>query len=73
MCRDEYVTLEISVGDFVLLVGELAAALIVDAVVRLLPGVLNDETSALSVRFRIVVGTPVYASACGKVVKFLPF
>lgn len=50
--RDEYVTLEISIGDFVLSGGELAAAVIVDAVVRLLPGVLNDETSALTDSFQ---------------------
>ncbi|MCK0205759.1 tRNA (guanosine(37)-N1)-methyltransferase TrmD [Ornithobacterium rhinotracheale] len=59
--RDEYVTLEISVGDFVLSGGELAAALIVDAVVRLLPGVLNDETSALSDSFQDqLLAPPVY-------------
>ncbi|SZD71421.1 tRNA (guanine-N(1)-)-methyltransferase [Candidatus Ornithobacterium hominis] len=50
--RDEYVTMEISIGDFVLSGGELAAAIIVDAVVRLLPGVLNDETSALTDSFQ---------------------
>ncbi|MRJ11212.1 tRNA (guanosine(37)-N1)-methyltransferase TrmD [Ornithobacterium rhinotracheale] len=59
--RDEYVTLEISVGDFVLSGGELAAALIADAVVRLLPGVLNDETSALSDSFQDqLLAPPVY-------------
>ncbi|AFL98470.1 tRNA (guanosine(37)-N1)-methyltransferase TrmD [Ornithobacterium rhinotracheale] len=59
--RDEYVTLEISVGDFVLSGGELAAALVVDAVVRLLPGVLNDETSALSDSFQDqLLAPPVY-------------
>ena len=45
--RDHLVTLEISIGDYVLSGGELAAAVLVDAVGRLLPGVLNDETSAL--------------------------
>lgn len=50
--RDEYVTLEISIGDFVLSGGELAAAVIVDATVRLLPGVLNNETSALTDSFQ---------------------
>ncbi|MCB0663505.1 MAG: tRNA (guanosine(37)-N1)-methyltransferase TrmD, partial [Saprospiraceae bacterium] len=45
--RDQYVTMEISVGDFVLSGGELAAAILVDSIGRLIPGVLNDETSAL--------------------------
>jgi tRNA (guanine37-N1)-methyltransferase len=45
--RDHFVTKEISIGDFVLSGGELAAAVVVDAIGRLLPGVLNDETSAL--------------------------
>lgn len=45
--RERYVTLEISIGDYVLSGGELAAAVLVDALGRLLPGVLNDETSAL--------------------------
>ena len=59
--RDEYVTLEISVGDFVLSGGELAAAVIADAVIRLLPGVLNDETSALSDSFQDdLLAPPVY-------------
>ncbi len=46
--RDLYVNLEISLGDFVLSGGEIAAAAVVDSVVRLLPGVLGDEESALS-------------------------
>lgn len=46
--RDLYVTMEISVGDYVLSGGELAAAILVDSVGRLIPGVLNDETSALT-------------------------
>jgi tRNA (guanine37-N1)-methyltransferase len=46
--RDLYVTMEISVGDYVLSGGELAAAIVVDSVGRLIPGVLNDETSALT-------------------------
>lgn len=46
--RDLYVTLEISIGDYVLSGGELAAAVLVDSVGRLIPGVLNDETSALT-------------------------
>jgi tRNA (guanine37-N1)-methyltransferase len=45
--RDMHVTLEISIGDYVLSGGELAAVVIVDSVVRLIPGVLNDESSAL--------------------------
>ncbi|MDE3247970.1 MAG: tRNA (guanosine(37)-N1)-methyltransferase TrmD [Bacteroidota bacterium] len=45
--RQQFVTKEISVGDYVLSGGEIAAAVIVDAIGRLLPGVLNDETSAL--------------------------
>ena len=50
--RDFYITKEISVGDFVLTGGELAAAIITDSVVRLLPGVLSDETSALTDSFQ---------------------
>lgn len=46
--RDHYITMEVSVGDYVLTGGELAAAIVVDSVVRLLPGVLSDETSALT-------------------------
>ena len=46
--RDKYVTLEISIGDYVLSGGELAAAILVDSIGRLIPGVLNDETSALT-------------------------
>jgi len=45
--RDTYITKEISIGDYVLSGGELAAAVVVDAIGRLIPGVLNDETSAL--------------------------
>src|SRR5882757_7147877 len=45
--RDQYITREISIGDYVLSGGELAAAVLVDSIGRLLPGVLNDETSAL--------------------------
>jgi tRNA (guanine37-N1)-methyltransferase len=59
--RDNYVTREISVGNFVLSGGELAAALIVDAVGRLIPGVLNDETSALFDSFQDdLLAPPVY-------------
>lgn len=46
--RDLFITHEISIGDYVLSGGELAAAVLVDAIGRLIPGVLNDETSALS-------------------------
>ncbi len=46
--RDLYVTLEISIGDYVLSGGELAAAVLTDSIGRLIPGVLNDETSALT-------------------------
>ncbi|TAH39063.1 MAG: tRNA (guanosine(37)-N1)-methyltransferase TrmD [Bacteroidetes bacterium] len=50
--RDHFVTREISIGNFVLSGGELAAAVICDAIIRLIPGVLNDETSALSDSFQ---------------------
>ena len=50
--REHYITMEISVGDYVLSGGELAAALITDSIVRLIPGVLGDETSALSDSFQ---------------------
>jgi len=50
--RNAFVTREISVGDYVLSGGELPAAVLVDAVVRLIPGVLSDETSALSDSFQ---------------------
>jgi tRNA (guanine37-N1)-methyltransferase len=59
--RELYVTQEISVGDFVLSGGEPAAAIIVDAIGRLLPGVLNDETSALTDSFQDnLLAPPVY-------------
>ena len=50
--REHFITLEISIGDYVLSGGELAAAVFTDAIVRLIPGVLNDETSALSDSFQ---------------------
>jgi tRNA (guanine37-N1)-methyltransferase len=50
--REHFITREISVGDYVLSGGELAAAVLTDSVVRLIPGVLNDETSALSDSFQ---------------------
>ena len=59
--RDIYVTREISIGDYVLSGGELPAAVLVDAIVRLLPGVLSDETSALSDSFQGgLLDAPVY-------------
>ena len=59
--RDLYVTLELSVGDYVLTGGELAAAVLTDAVVRLLPGVLGNEESALSDSFQDdLLAPPVY-------------
>jgi tRNA (guanine37-N1)-methyltransferase len=59
--RDLYVTKEISVGDYVLTGGELAAAIVIDAVVRLLPGVLGNEESALSDTFQDqLLAPPVY-------------
>jgi tRNA (guanine37-N1)-methyltransferase len=59
--REHYVTMEISIGDYVLSGGELAAAVLVDAVGRLLPGVLNDETSALTDSFQDnLLAPPVY-------------
>ncbi len=59
--RKHFITKEISVGNYVLSGGELAAAVFVDAVVRLLPGVLNDETSALSDSFQDnLLAPPVY-------------
>lgn len=59
--RDIYVTKELSVGDYVLSGGELPAAIVVDAVARLIPGVLSDETSALSDSFQgDLLDAPVY-------------
>jgi tRNA (guanine37-N1)-methyltransferase len=59
--REHYVTREISIGDYVLSGGELAAAVLIDAVGRLLPGVLNDETSALTDSFQDnLLSPPVY-------------
>ncbi len=59
--REHIVTREISVGDYVLSGGELAAAVLVDAVARLIPGVLGDETSALSDSFQDgLLAPPVY-------------
>lgn len=59
--RDLYVTREISIGDYVLSGGELAAAVLVDSIGRLIPGVLNDETSALFDSFQDnLLAPPVY-------------
>ena len=59
--RQHYITREISIGSYVLSGGELAAAVVVDAVVRLIPGVLNDETSALTDSFQDgLLSPPVY-------------
>mgnify|MGYP000930887761 FL=1 len=59
--RDRWITREISIGDYVLSGGELGAAVLTDAIVRLLPGVLNDETSALSDSFQDdLLAPPVY-------------
>lgn len=59
--RELYVTLEISIGDYVLSGGELAAAVLVDSIGRLIPGVLNDESSALSDSFQDdLLAPPVY-------------
>jgi tRNA (guanine37-N1)-methyltransferase len=59
--REHYVTKEISIGDFVLSGGELPAAILVDSIGRLLPGVLNDETSALFDSFQDnLLAPPVY-------------
>ncbi|WOK06745.1 tRNA (guanosine(37)-N1)-methyltransferase TrmD [Imperialibacter roseus] len=60
--RQHLITREISVGDFVLSGGELAAAIVCDAVIRLIPGVLNDETSALTDSFQDdLIAPPVYS------------
>ncbi len=59
--REHYVTREISLGDYVLTGGELAAAVLIDAIVRLIPGVISDETSALTDSFQDnLLAPPVY-------------
>ncbi len=59
--REHYITMEISIGDFVLSGGELPAAVLVDSIGRLIPGVLNDETSALFDSFQDnLLAPPVY-------------
>ena len=59
--RDHFITKEISVGDFVLSGGELAAAVLCDSIIRLIPGVLNNETSALTDSFQDnLLAPPIY-------------
>ena len=59
--REAFITKEISIGDYVLSGGELAAAVVADAIIRLIPGVLNDETSALTDSFQDnLLAPPVY-------------
>ncbi|MBT0609145.1 tRNA (guanosine(37)-N1)-methyltransferase TrmD [Aequorivita echinoideorum] len=59
--RDHFITSEISVGDFVLSGGELAAAIVCDAIIRLIPGVLGNETSALTDSFQDnLLAPPIY-------------
>lgn len=59
--RDMYITKEISIGDYVLSGGELGAAVLCDSIIRLIPGVLNDETSALTDTFQDgLLAPPVY-------------
>src|SRR5690606_214335 len=59
--RDHFITMEISIGDYVLSGGELAAAVLTDAIGRLIPGVLNDESSALEDSFQDnLLAPPVY-------------
>ena len=59
--RDHFITKEISIGDFVLTGGELAAAIITDSVVRLIPGAMGDETSALTDSFQDdLLAPPLY-------------
>ena len=59
--REHLITLEISVGDYILTGGELAAAIIADATIRLIPGVIGDEQSALSDSFQDgLLAPPVY-------------
>ena len=59
--RDLHITMEISIGDFVLTGGELAACVLADSVIRLLPGVLNDEQSALTDSFQDnLLSPPIY-------------
>ena len=59
--RDQFITREISIGDFVLSGGELAAAVFCDSIIRLIPGVLGDESSALSDSYQDgLLAPPIY-------------
>ena len=59
--REHFITKEISIGNFVMTGGELAAAVIADSIIRLIPGVISDETSALSDSFQDnLLAPPVY-------------
>jgi tRNA (guanine37-N1)-methyltransferase len=59
--REHYITKELSIGSYVLTGGELAAAVLVDSIARLIPGVMNDETSALTDSFQDnLLSPPVY-------------
>ncbi len=59
--RDHYITMELSIGDYVLTGGELAAAVISDSIIRLIPGVISDETSALTDSFQDnLLAPPIY-------------
>lgn len=59
--RDHYITMELTIGDYVLTGGELAAAVITDSIVRLIPGAISDETSALTDSFQDnLLAPPVY-------------
>ncbi|HPD65201.1 MAG TPA: tRNA (guanosine(37)-N1)-methyltransferase TrmD [Bacteroidia bacterium] len=59
--RDHFITREISIGDYVLTGGELPAAVVADAIIRLIPGVLGDESSALTDSFQgDILDAPVY-------------
>ena len=59
--RDNYITNELSIGDYVLTGGELAAAVVCDSIIRLIPGVISDETSALTDSFQDdLLAPPVY-------------
>lgn len=60
--RERFITMEMSIGDYVLSGGELAAAVLCDSVIRLIPGVISDETSALSDSFQDnLLAPPVYS------------
>ena len=60
--RDNLITMELSIGDYVLSGGELPAAVLCDSIIRLIPGVLNNETSALTDSFQDnLIAPPVYS------------